>query len=191
MYANKLGRFTTTDPLYIELKRLNDPQRINLFIYGRNNPLKYTDPTGLEINVSGDKEAVDYFEEKFKEGLSFSTKLIKGKFAILDGDGNAITDKKALKKIRKGLSKKEQIVFDTITKGKHQANIVAYNSNDNVDIGANISAGTNAIDMKEFKILDESNIGISASDAAKHEALEAYNTARGMSLFDAQPLKEM
>jgi RHS repeat-associated protein len=45
------GRFTSPDPLYIEMHRLADPQILNLYAYGRNNPLKFTDPTGLDVNL--------------------------------------------------------------------------------------------------------------------------------------------
>jgi RHS repeat-associated protein len=46
MYASNQGRFTTTDPIIMEKKRLADPQAINLYVYVRNNPLIYTDPNG-------------------------------------------------------------------------------------------------------------------------------------------------
>ncbi|MCW5961546.1 MAG: RHS repeat-associated core domain-containing protein [Pyrinomonadaceae bacterium] len=49
MYASKLGRFTCVDPIYITPERVVDPQRINLFIYSRNNPLKFVDPMGEDI----------------------------------------------------------------------------------------------------------------------------------------------
>jgi len=48
-YAKNLGRFSSTDPILITPDRLTDPQRINLFSYARNNPLKYTDDSGEEI----------------------------------------------------------------------------------------------------------------------------------------------
>jgi hypothetical protein len=49
MYSNQLGRFTTVDPIFFTQDRLIDPQRINLFIYSRNNPLKFVDPTGEDV----------------------------------------------------------------------------------------------------------------------------------------------
>jgi RHS repeat-associated protein len=46
------GRFTSADPLYIELRRLADPQQLNLYSYARNNPLRFIDPNGLDIQLN-------------------------------------------------------------------------------------------------------------------------------------------
>lgn len=53
MYAKNLGRFTSVDPIFSEIKRLIDPQRINLYVYGRDNPLKFTDSTGMILEIKG------------------------------------------------------------------------------------------------------------------------------------------
>ena len=45
-YGSKIGRFTTTDPVYTWQENLVDPQRWNRYAYARNNPLRYTDPDG-------------------------------------------------------------------------------------------------------------------------------------------------
>jgi RHS repeat-associated protein len=50
-YSNTLGRFTSVDPVNLTPERLLDPQRINLYVYTRNNPLKYTDPTGKDLKL--------------------------------------------------------------------------------------------------------------------------------------------
>ena len=42
------GRFTSPDPLIIHPGRLANPQRLNLYMYARNNPLLYIDPNGLD-----------------------------------------------------------------------------------------------------------------------------------------------
>jgi hypothetical protein len=44
------------------MRRLGDPQNINLYAYGRNNPLKFTDPTGLDISCAG-SNCDDYLKE--------------------------------------------------------------------------------------------------------------------------------
>jgi RHS repeat-associated protein len=51
-YGSKIGRFTTTDPVYTWQENLVDPQRWNRYAYARNNPLRYTDPDGKEIALA-------------------------------------------------------------------------------------------------------------------------------------------
>lgn len=48
-YAPELGRFTTPDLLFLQNPTLclENPVGCNLYSYGRNNPLSFTDPTGL------------------------------------------------------------------------------------------------------------------------------------------------
>jgi RHS repeat-associated protein len=48
MYENRHGRFTTVDPLLASGKSSN-PQTFNRYVYCLNNPLIFTDPTGLQV----------------------------------------------------------------------------------------------------------------------------------------------
>jgi RHS repeat-associated protein len=52
-YGASTSRFMSPDPLFVNLRRLNDPQQLNLYSYVRNNPLRYTDPTGLDLWLRG------------------------------------------------------------------------------------------------------------------------------------------
>ena len=47
-YSPDLGRFISVDPLFLERPGLclGSPVECNLYSYGKNNPLKYVDPTG-------------------------------------------------------------------------------------------------------------------------------------------------
>jgi RHS repeat-associated protein len=47
-FASNQGRFTSPDPLMIHDDRLEEPQRLNLYEYCRNNPLRFIDPDGLD-----------------------------------------------------------------------------------------------------------------------------------------------
>ncbi len=55
-YNHKLGRFNSIDPIFISGKRLLDPQQIYLYIYVRNNPLKFNDPNGEDVNLANQTE---------------------------------------------------------------------------------------------------------------------------------------
>jgi RHS repeat-associated protein len=45
--ASNLGRFMTVDPLGIVKQKFFDPQQWNMYSYTRNNPLRFSDPTGM------------------------------------------------------------------------------------------------------------------------------------------------
>lgn len=50
MYENRHGRFTAVDPLLTSGKSAN-PQTFNRYVYVMNNPLAYTDPSGLQAGA--------------------------------------------------------------------------------------------------------------------------------------------
>ena len=54
MYQNKHGRFTAPDPLLASSSPAN-PQTFNRYTYTGNNPINYTDPSGLEWCQKADK----------------------------------------------------------------------------------------------------------------------------------------
>jgi RHS repeat-associated protein len=66
-YASVQGRFTSIDPIYITKLRLIDPQQINLYHYARNNPLRFTDPTGEDIDDTILKDNDEY--QKWKKAF--------------------------------------------------------------------------------------------------------------------------
>jgi RHS repeat-associated protein len=52
--SSAMGRFTGVDPVKITPGRLRDPQRLNLYSYVRNNPLRFIDPDGEILQIAGD-----------------------------------------------------------------------------------------------------------------------------------------
>ena len=50
-YSSAQGRFTSADPTFLKRERLADPQRLDLYVYVRNNPFKYVDPTGEDLRI--------------------------------------------------------------------------------------------------------------------------------------------
>ena len=50
-YGSSPGRFMQPDPIWVKGDRMVDPQRLNLYAYGRDNPLKSSDPTGMDVKL--------------------------------------------------------------------------------------------------------------------------------------------
>lgn len=46
-YASNIGRFMSPDPSELSYADMTNPQSLNLYSYTMNNPLSFTDPTGL------------------------------------------------------------------------------------------------------------------------------------------------
>ncbi len=57
-YNNKHGRFTAVDPLLASGKSA-DPQTFNRYVYVMNQPLSYTDPTGLQAGSGPPRGAIN------------------------------------------------------------------------------------------------------------------------------------
>ena len=54
-FSGAQGRFTSPDAPLLD-QHILDPQSWNLYTYARNNPLRYVDPTGEEVELIGDEE---------------------------------------------------------------------------------------------------------------------------------------
>ncbi len=78
-FSGAQGRFTSPDPL-LASGRAQDPQSWNRYAYGRNNPLRFVDPTGL-----------DYYDQNGNRiGTDGNT----------NGDHYVVTDRKQIRAIR-------------------------------------------------------------------------------------------
>jgi RHS repeat-associated protein len=70
------GRFTSVDPILISKGRLQDPQQLNLYVYARNNPLKFIDPDGRYfVGTDGKKVEVNMKDGKIIVGRNASKDL--------------------------------------------------------------------------------------------------------------------
>ncbi len=105
-YSGAQGRFTSPDPL-LNSGRPWEPQSWNRYAFVLNNPLKFTDPTGLYefAGCSGTDNQCNSWRELFDKGIADARKaLASGKLskeekdkleAVLDylgtsGDGNDV-----------------------------------------------------------------------------------------------------
>jgi RHS repeat-associated protein len=70
-HGSNLGRFMSVDRVIITPARLHDPQRLNLYGYGRNSPLSYIDVNGEDIDLVNDTQAGrDAALKKLTQGMS-------------------------------------------------------------------------------------------------------------------------
>lgn len=184
------GRFTSADSLYIEVGRLGDPQRLNLYAYTRNNPLRFTDPTGHDIEVSGPLQ--DAYQQKLQESLSFKTQLNAKthKVEIVDANGNAL-DAKQLKALGKTLKGAEKELFNAITDQSHHIKINAIDGaqDSNVFFGSSDGnhTGTHTIAFGQAALLDDPKNagGMTSAQLVGHETLEGYAETKGSTLEEA------
>jgi RHS repeat-associated protein len=68
-YASSMGRFMSPDPSGLVFASFANPQSLNLYSYAQNNPLIYSDPTGLDcayLNNSG--SGVESFDQHSSSG---------------------------------------------------------------------------------------------------------------------------
>jgi RHS repeat-associated protein len=56
-FSGAQGRFTLPDPIHIMPQKLMEPSNGICNAYGRNNPLRFVDPTGMYVDdcAQGDK----------------------------------------------------------------------------------------------------------------------------------------
>lgn len=166
--SSSMGRFMSPDPLYIEAHRLADPQRLNLYAYARNNPVNFTDPTGLDVTLKCDtkdncaKAVTDFNNPK---GAQFKVELGKdGKLQVVKGS------------VAKNLSKAEGSLLGAVNDTKNHATINVVGNTGDASFGVHDSKGVNTVDLQNLSQLDAASNkgGLNSGDALAHEALDAY-----------------
>src|SRR5579859_1346639 len=53
--SSSMGRFMSVDPAGLLAANFENPQTLNLYAYTMNNPLRYTDPTGMYVCADSSK----------------------------------------------------------------------------------------------------------------------------------------
>ncbi|MEO8659375.1 MAG: RHS repeat-associated core domain-containing protein [Bryobacteraceae bacterium] len=123
-FSSAQGRFTSVDPIWVTMERLMDPQRLNLYSYARNNPLRFIDPDGMDITLGRCAEGAA--QSCFNEVLAGLKKEDRSHVHLVQGDG-----KNGFKKGQNGVTvdagyKSDSANFQTLQKlaGDHTATAV-------------------------------------------------------------------
>ncbi|MBX3288314.1 MAG: hypothetical protein KF855_03120 [Acidobacteria bacterium] len=174
-YNSGLARFMSTDPIYLKKDRLNDPQRLSLYIYVRNSPTVLDDPTGLDFEFKGKDK------EKFEGDINNRDKAA---FKVrLNEDG--ILEVVNVEKVNpKKLSKRERDLFDAINDKEHRAVIVGIDANPLIDFDgfsgpfvlASDKSGLNFVDTTDMSLLRDADTS-AAGEMIGHAMMEAYAAA--------------
>ena len=98
-YASSMGRFMSPDPIGITMQSLLDPQQWNGYQYSKNNPLRFTDPTGLYVITpcaSGDKacaKTAAQIDPSIQRDLKSKDPAVRAAAAAYGklGDANGVT----------------------------------------------------------------------------------------------------
>jgi RHS repeat-associated protein len=88
-YQSKMGRFLSPDPSQLYFADPTNPQSLNLYSYGRNNPLTNIDPTGLDcVHINNDTGAYESFDSG---DCNNSTEALANSGHYVDGTINQIS----------------------------------------------------------------------------------------------------
>ncbi|MBL8151503.1 MAG: hypothetical protein JNN15_16380, partial [Blastocatellia bacterium] len=83
-YAFNLGRFTSPDPL---AGKATNPQQLNRYTYVLNNPLRFTDPTGL---IAADRPTNKQNQKGLEDGFNALLDFFFGDFYQPQGDAGSL-----------------------------------------------------------------------------------------------------
>lgn len=97
--ASTMGRFMSPDPLMITKRKRTDPQDWDMYSYTRNNPLRFTDPTGMyttgctQSDISKCDQNTQNFETARQQALKSKDKDVRNAAKAYGnyGDKNGVT----------------------------------------------------------------------------------------------------
>ncbi len=100
MYSSRSGKFTKVDPIQLTPNRLLNPQALNSYQYVLNSPLKFDDPSGMELRFES-KDAAKKRLELIRAGLPNEQRKAVGYEEKADGKIVLTIDRKVAEKAGK------------------------------------------------------------------------------------------
>ena len=121
------ARFRSPDPVFIAIERLRNPQGLNLYNYTLGNPLRYTDPTGMQVFMKCEtteqcQAIVDQLNSRDNAG--FQVELKNGEIKVVGGADKVDTSK---------LSDAEKQLLGAITDPKNIVQLTVRPTSDKLD----------------------------------------------------------
>ena len=166
--SSSIGRFMSPDPLYIEARRLLDPQSLNLYSYVRNNPLSLTDSTGLLVDVNCSQVT----QEQCQQTVTDLNNRKDAQFQVTrdgqTGQLNVVGDVDASK-----LSGSEAALYDAITNGESVGTLNVVPNDASFDFEKSNGPGQNTLDRSDLNALNGAN-GQLSGEIIAHAAVESY-----------------
>jgi RHS repeat-associated protein len=174
--ASAQGRFTSPDPLYIEAKRLLDPQALNLYAYARNNPLKFVDPDGMDfvLNCNGSQENCQQTVNDInnRKGAQFKVELGKNnKLQVVKGS------------VAKNLAANEKALIGAVNDTSTTATINVLGKDSSFNFEKYDQNGQNSIDRSDLNVLGGANSAL-PGEVIAHAMMESYSSAQNQSGYE-------
>ncbi|MGA7784832.1 MAG: RHS repeat-associated core domain-containing protein [Candidatus Acidiferrales bacterium] len=174
--GSSIGRFTTADPLYLEMGRLANPQALNLYAYVLNNPLNLTDPTGLDEKLQchqGDDKCTKKTLNNLKNDLN---KRKGAKFKVkLDANGMLRIQGKVDPSKLKG---SEEALYHAITDQEHHGTLDVVGKDPTIDFDRFDGGGQNTVDASDMALAAKADQSV-AGHILAHAIMESYVSAEG------------
>ncbi len=185
MFSSGFGRFTSPDPLYYTASRPGDPQQFNLYAYVRNNPLKFIDPSGndLESTSNGaaltedDRLALEKELQRLAPGTKVNADGSVKKAGFWKRVANRLTGHGVGQKLVSGLVNSDKTTTINVLRSGNSGADVA---NPNASANANATNGTGTDAVVDW------NINQQAAGVMERTERDKY-TANGEITLDSPP----
>ena len=182
-YSAIQGRFTSPDPVFIAIERLRNPQGLNLYNYTLGNPLRYTDPTGMQVFMKCEtteqcQAIVDQLNSRDNAG--FRVELKNGEIKVVGGADKVDTSK---------LSDAEKQLLGAITDPKNIVQLTVRPTSDKLDqilfdkfegfqkVEGGKNVATHLFDSRDMKIAGDASKAY-AGNIIGHAIIEAMVASR-------------